>query len=496
MSDEKEYRPGSMDEALEREIQEALGGKSLEDLLDENAPKPQRDRAEKKAGNVVAVGNVVEGRIASIDRNSVLVELGQKDQGIVPLDQFQEEPKVGDKVSLEVTRFDRTEDMWVLSRQGAVEKATWTDMQPGQIVEAMVLKVNKGGLEVQFGSVPAFMPISQVSLYRTEDASEYVGKKIRCQIVEVNRREERVIVSAKAVLELEKQEQREKLMAELQEGDVRDGIVRQVMAFGAFVDMGGVDGLVHVSQLSYSRVEDPNTVVKLGQAVKVKVLKIDAETGRISLGMKQVGPDPWTDIENKFPSGSTAEGVIVRLADFGAFCQLEPGLDGLIPISEITWTQRLKHPSEMLQTGQSVTVKVVSVDKERKRISLSIKQARANPWSGAGSRYAKGMEVEGKVTRAAEFGAFIELEPGVDGLAHISELSESERVRRVEDVLQIGQVVKVKVLEVDEPMRRISLTLKGLYQGGQELPELNVPGAEVEAAKPKKRKTPLKGGLE
>ncbi len=282
-----------INDALQREIDEALGAKSVEEIFDEST-LPSLSAGAMDGKGEVAPGQVRRGLVIDVDPQGVLVELGGKDQGVVALEQFEEEPVVGEKIELEVVRYNRNDDLWVLSRQGAVEKSSWDTLQEGQIVEAFVEKTNKGGLEVKFGGVDAFMPISQISLYRVEDASEFVGQKLRCQVVEFDRRDKRVIVSARAVLEIEAERKREELLAELTEGDVREGVVRQVMPFGAFVDLGGVDGLVHVSQMSYVRVKDPAEVVKPGQKVKVQVLKIDRETNKISLGMKQVQPDPWT----------------------------------------------------------------------------------------------------------------------------------------------------------------------------------------------------------
>ena len=483
-----------LDAELQREIDEALGGKSLEALLDESGALPAKPA--RGGPGRPGPGSIVPCRIVAIDRQSVLVEMGGKDQGYVPLTQFDKPPPVGDIIQLEIVRYDGDEDMWVLSRQGAVERATWDDLKDGQIVDAFVEGLNKGGLEVRFNAIRAFMPISQISLYRVEDASEYLGKKIRCQVVEVHRGEKRVIVSARAVLELEEQQKREQLMAELKEGDVRDGIVRQVMAYGAFVDLGGVDGLVHVSQMSYARVENPADLVQPGQKVQVKVLKIDKEANRISLGMKQIMPDPWQAAENKYAVGTLATVKVLKLEAFGAFAELEPGLEGLIPVSEMSWMQRVRHPSDVLAVGQMVQAAVLSIDAGKRRLSLSVKQVQANPWAGAAQRFALQTEHEGKVTRIVEFGAFVELEPGVEGLIHISQLSD-QRVKQVGDVVQVGQTLRVRVLETDEPARRISLTLKGVLQPGQEGAAATPAGATpAEAGKPKKRKKPLRGGLE
>ena len=485
----------TLDEALQREIDEALGGKSMEDLLEETEKIP---RLREPGAERVGPGQLRKGRVASVDaRLGVLVDLGGKDTGLVLLEQFEEEPHVGDTIEVEIVRFDATEDLWVLSCEGALQRANWESLAEGSLVECFVEGTNKGGLSVKLGTIPAFMPVSQISMYRVEKPEEYVGQKLRCQVTELDRRSGRVIVSARALLELEAEKAREKLMAELKEGDVRDGIVRQVMPYGAFVDMGGVDGLVHVSQMSYARVEDPAELVKPGQKVQVRVLKIDTENNRISLGMKQTMPDPWEAVGNKYPAGASVTARVVKLEDFGAFAQIEPGVDGLLPISELSWTIRPKHPSDILQVGQMVQAVVLSVEPERHRISLSLKQAQSNPWTGAVDRYAINSEHTGKVTRLAEFGAFVELEPGIEGLVHISALSD-QRVRAVGDVVKPGQEVRVKVQDVNEQARRISLSMKGLYAQTAAGPagQAGAEAAAAPAAGPKKRKKPLKGGLD
>ena len=466
---------------------EALGGRSIDELLDEadGLPAPPT-----RAGGPLDSGAIARCRVVAVDRDVVLVEMGGKDQGYVPLVQFEKSPSPGDLIQLEIVRYDRAEDMWVLSREGAVERATWEDLKEGQIVEAFVEGLNKGGLEVKFNAIRAFMPLSQISLYRVEDASEMLRTKIRCQVVEVDRREKRVIVSARALLELEAAKKKEEILASLEEGQVRKGTVRQVMPYGAFVDLGGgLDGLVHVSQMTYGRVEDPTQLVQPGQPVDVMVLKIDRENNRISLGMKQTLPDPWDTVEANFPSGKLVTGKVVRLENFGAFVELTPGVEALLPISEMSWTQRLRHPSEVLHVGQMVEVAVLTTDLERRRISLSLKQVQANPWTGAAQKFPPNSEQTGTVNRIADFGAFVELEPGVDGLVHISEMSD-EHVRRVEDLLQVGQQVRVIVKDIDEGNRRISLTMKGTS------PKEGAAEPAAEAKPQKKRKKPLRGGLE
>ena len=372
MSDKlDENNAGGLDDALQREIDQALGGRGIEEIFDETALPMPSAKAIDGQGEV-APGQVRKGRVIDVDPRGVLVELGGKDQGVVALEQFEEEPAAGEKIELEVARYDRNEDLWVLSRQGAVERASWENLQEGQTVEAFVEKANKGGLEVKFSGIDAFMPISQISLYRVEDASEFVGTKLRCQVVEVDRRDRRVIVSARAVLELEAQEKREKLLAELAEGDIREGVVSNVMPFGAFVDLGGVDGLVHVSQMSHVRIKDPAEIVKPGQKVQVQVLKIDRDADKISLGMKHLQPDPWDGAAGLFAPQSEHTGRVTRIAEFGAFVELSPGLDGLVHVSELS-DRHIRAAGDVVEVGQVVRVRVLNVDEEARRISLSMK---------------------------------------------------------------------------------------------------------------------------
>jgi len=479
-------RPDEFDDDLQREIDEALGARSIEDMLDESIPLPT---PAPRGGREISPGDIVPCRVIDVDRDVVLVDMGGKDQGMASLAQFEEDPQRGDILQLEVVRYNRNEDLWEVSRQGAVERATWDDLTEGTLVEAFVEKTNKGGLEVRFNGIPAFMPVSQISMYRVEDPSEYVNQKIRCQVVEVDRRDRRVIVSARALMELEAEKRREALMAELAEGDVRDGVVRQVMPYGVFVDLGGVDGLVHVSQMSYSRVENPADLVEPGQTVKVQVLKIDRDSNRISLGMKQTQADPWDTAEVKYPLGSVVTGKVTKLAEFGAFVELEPGVEALIPISEMSWTLRPRTAGDVLQTGETVRPLVLQVDLERRRISLSLKQAQANPWAGAAHKYLRQSEQTGRISRVAEFGAFVELEPGVEGLVHISELSDTH-VQRIDKVVQVEQTVRVRVLDVDEDERRISLSMKGVAQTDPSAADAPAPAPK------KKRKRPLRGGLD
>ncbi|HOQ87443.1 MAG TPA: S1 RNA-binding domain-containing protein, partial [Phycisphaerae bacterium] len=362
-------------------------------------------------------------------------------------------------------------------------------------VEGRVTGHNKGGLELDIDGIRGFMPISQIELFRADDnLAPYVNQRLKCEVVDIRRDERSVVVSRKAVLQREAEQAKREKFESLQEGMVVTGTVRTIMPYGAFVDIGGVDGLLHVGDMSYTRVNDPKDVVKEGQKLQVMILKIDRETRKIGLGLKQVMPDPWSDVEMKYPPGSRVSGRITRLEGFGAFAELEPGVEGLIPISEMTYERRISHPRDVVKEGDVVHLAVLTVDPAKRRISLSIKQAGVDPWQGASVRWPAESTVEGVVKRVAEFGAFVELTPGVEGLIHISELSD-ERVRRVEDVVKIGQTVKAKVLEVDEGRRRMSLSIRALKESPDYTGEVSAEPA-APAAPPKKRKKPLKGGLE
>jgi small subunit ribosomal protein S1 len=485
------FRPSNIDDELQRELDAALGDMSLEQLIaaEETSASAAVPPGTKTAG-------VRKGRVISVQGDDLFVDLGGKSQGILPAAQFEDEPlpQEGDWVEVTIEGYDQAEGLLMLSRKGAVLAAAWETLAEGQNVEARVTGHNKGGLEVAVGGMQAFIPISHIELFRVEDLAPYVGRKLTCQVLEVNQEDRKVVLSRRAVLEFEAQKAREEMYEKLQEGQIVKGVVRNIMPYGAFVNIGGADGLLHVSDMAHTRVEDPKTVVQEGQTIDVKILKIDRENRRISLGLKQVMPDPWTDVEKKWQAETVVAGRVTRLADFGAFVELEPGVEALVPIGEITFERRLKHPSELLKTGDVVKARVMSIDPTRKRISLSIKRAGNDPWMGASARWPVNSVVEGIVKRTADFGAFIELTPGVEGLAHISELSY-EHVRTVGDAVKDGQVVKAKVLEVDEDRRRISLSVK---QAGSSVEQAMEAPASAETPAPveRKRKKPLKGGLD
>lgn len=476
-----------LDEELQRELDEALGDVSLGDILaaEEAAERAKRaERAEEKraaqkaqeaqgARQQDATGDerparqpsrgVRIGKVTAVVGEDVFVDFGSKSQGVLPVRQFEDEPlpKPGDAVEVTIEGYDPSEGLLLLSRKGAVLAATWDSIERGQVVEARITGHNKGGLEVSINGVPAFMPVSMIEMTRVEDLAQYVNRKLTCEIMEIDYSRQSVIVSRRSVLQRELEQARQQTLASLEEGKTVTGVVRSLMPYGAFVDLGGVDGLVHISDISHRRLDDPAQVLTEGQQVQVKVLKIDREENRISLGIKQAMPDPWEGAAARYPADSLTTGRISRLADFGAFVELEEGVEGLIPLGEMTFERRIRKADEVVNAGDVVRVRVLAVEPDRRRISLSLKRAGDDPWIGASVRWPAESIVEGVVRRLETFGAFVELTPGVDGLVHISELAEG-RVRAVSDVVKEGQTVQAKVLSVDEERRRISLSIRQL----------------------------------
>jgi small subunit ribosomal protein S1 len=403
---------------------------------------------------------------------------------------FETEPKVGDEIEFDVEKYDAREGLLILKRKGAANaNVSWENLEVGQVVEGTVTGTNKGGLELDVKGMRAFMPAGQVDIYFNPDLSVFTGQKLKAEVTQFDARAKNLILSRRNILEREKEEAKGKLMTELAEGQVRRGTVRSVMDYGAFVDLGGVDGLLHISEMSHRRGHKPSEFVKIGDVIDVKILKIDQETGKLSLSLKQArGVDPWLDAATKYAIGTQVTGRVTKVENFGAFIEVEEGVEGLLPVSEISW-QRVKHPSDVVREGDTVRLVVLSVDQVARKMSFSLKQAGPDPWKTANEKYATDMIVSGTVTRTVDFGAFVELEPGLEGLVHISELSDRQ-VRQTTDVVKTGEQVKVRVLELDAGARRISLSIKGAIGAGDASVANTTPTTQ------KKRKTPLRGGLD
>lgn len=493
MDKENLYRPeAKLDDDVQQELDAALGNMSLQDIID--AEDGASTHVKHRPGS-----GLRKGRVVAVQGDDIFVDVGGRSEGLLPATQFKDDeplPNEGDEIEVVIEGYN--DGVLRLSREGAIQAVTWDSLEKGQVVEARVTGHNKGGLEVTFGGIRAFMPISQVDLMRVEDLTPYVGEKFPCVVTDIDYSQQNVIVSRKDWLKREAKKHAESLWETIHEGMIVPGKVRSLMPYGAFVDIGGTDGLLHVKDMAHGRVEKPDDIVHVGQEIEVRVLSFDRESRKIGLGLKQTQPDPWEGAEGKWPVASSVTGCITRLADFGAFIEIEPGVEGLIPVSEMAF-RRIGHPREIVKVGDVVRVNVLSVDSQAKRIGLSLKQAGDDPWQGASVRWTAGSIVEGVVKRIADFGAFVELTDGVEGLVHISEL-DFKHVASVKAVVSEGQTVQVKVLEVDEERRRIGLSIKQT----KDAPAGSAASAvgtmadlhAVQAKSDRNRKKPLKGGLD
>jgi small subunit ribosomal protein S1 len=476
--------PG-IDDDLQRELDGASESGGIDAMIEASieqaqptAPPPADQAKSDQTGGEASAEDakapkefhhkVVRGRIAAIRGEDVFIDItgglaqdGAKLQGVVPLQQFDRPPRLGSIMDFVVDTVDEKQGLIFLSREGAISLATWDQLTRGSVVEARCTKSNKGGLELELvGSIRAFMPASQIDQNHIEDLDQFIGQKLEAVVQEIDRKAKKVLLSRRAYQEKQKSRNREKLLKEIEVGQEREGKVSSVVDFGAFVDLGGVDGLVHVTDLSHTHVAKPKDVIKAGDTVKVKVLKIegDAEKPRIALGMKQIEPDPWDGVAGKYTVGEQVTARVTRTANFGAFIEVEPGVEGLLPISEMSW-KRIHKAEEVVKTGDVIPLAILKVDPEKRRLTLSLKAAKGDPWTDAAGKYAKDQQVEGTVTSTTDFGAFVQLEEGVEGLVHISELSD-RRVGQVTDVLKAGDTKQFRIKEIDTEKRKISLSLK------------------------------------
>lgn len=478
----------SFDDELQREVEEALGGMSIDEI--ESLAEPGAVGKDRPASAALR-----KARIDHVAGDVVFVDLGGKSPGMLSINEFDKGESVapGTLIDIFIERFDERDGLFIVSKRKAQIENLWASLKPGAVVEGRVTGMNKGGLEVDIQGIRAFMPASQVDVAHVHDISIFLQQTIRAVVTQVDRADENVVISRRKQIEKERAVARDQLMTELAEGQIRSGTVRSITPYGAFVDLGGVDGLLHISDMSWSRVKDAKEVVQPGQQIEVKVLKIDREKDRISLGLKQILANPWTAVADRYQAGQQIKGRVTRLAEFGAFVEVEPGLEGLVPISEMSWVKRVRHPSEVVQEGSIIDAVVLQVDPEKRRMSLGMRQVQENPWTGAALRFAPEQVVTGKVTRLTDFGAFIEVEPGIEGLVHISQLAD-HHVKRVADVVQPGQEVQARVLSIDVEGQRLSLSLKGAK--ADQPKEAEATPTSDKDAKAKKRKRPLRGGLD
>ncbi|MGH9631296.1 MAG: 30S ribosomal protein S1, partial [Bryobacteraceae bacterium] len=418
-----------------------------------------------------AEGEILQGHVLKVTSTEVIVDFGYKSEGLVPIEQFTEpdgEVRVqpGDYIDVMVDHSGpRVEGYVLLSHQKASRIKAWDHLEQAfrnnSTISGRVLGKTKGGLSVDVG-VEAFMPGSQIHSRPVYNLDSLIGQDIPVKIVKLNRRRGNIVVSRRMALADEEHTRRENILHDLHEGAIVTGVVKNLTDYGAFVDIGGVDGLLHVSDMSYGRVSHPSEVIHVGDEISVKVLRFDKEKERISLGLKQLHSNPWDSIDERYPIGGRVFGRVVSVTDYGAFVELEPGVEGLIHISEMTWSRRMKHPSRVVKAGDEVEAVVLDVKPKERRVSLGIKQLEADPWTTVAERYSVASVVEGRVRKLTDFGAFIEIEEGIDGLVHISDLSWTKRVNHPSEMLKKGQLVQAVVLHIDAENRRLSLGVKQL----------------------------------
>jgi len=411
-------------------------------------------------------GEIVKSRVLEIRENLVVLDIGFKSEGTIPLEEFKDMPelKAGDEVEVLLEHLEDSEGSVVLSKKKADFMRVWERIriayESDQPVEGVLVKKIKGGVVVDLIGVDAFLPGSQIALRRVPNIDELLGQKYEFKIIKLNKRRRNIVVSRRVILETERAGKREKLMKELGKDQVRKGVVKNITDFGAFIDLGGVDGLLHITDMSWGRISHPSEMVQIGMELEVKVLDIDWERERISLGLKQLQAYPWKDVAEKYPVGTRVSGKVVSITNYGAFIELEPGIEGLVHISEMSWTRNVRHPSKLVSIGETIEAVVLKVDTTEEKISLGMKQTEQDPWMVLPHKYPVGTRLSGKVRNLTSFGAFVEIEAGIDGLIHISDMSWTKRVQHPSEVVKKGDTVDVVILNIDAENKRISLGLK------------------------------------
>ena len=413
-------------------------------------------------------GDIVKAKILRVTDNSVILEFGFKSEGAVPIEEFKNRDQVrpGQEVEVLLESLEDDQGVVVLSKKKADFLRVWERIreahEAGQPVEGVLTRKIKGGVTVDIMGVDAFLPGSQIALRRVPNIDDVLGRTYQFKIIKLNKRRRNIVVSRRVILEAERAEKRETLVKELIVGQVREGVVKNITDFGAFIDLGGLDGLLHITDMSWGRVGHPSEVVDIGATLDVKVLDIDWDRERISLGMKQLMPYPWTDVDKKYPVGTRLRGRVVSITNYGAFVELEKGVEGLVHISEMSWTRSVRHPSKLVSIGQQIDAVVLKVDPRAEKISLGMKQIEEDPWLALPVKYPTGTRITGTVRNLTSFGAFVEIEPGIDGLVHVSDMSWTKRVEHPSEIVQKDASVDVLVLDIDADQKRVSLGIKQL----------------------------------
>ena len=440
---------------------------------------PDEDIIEYLGGDAeIELNQILDGVVVRIEKEFVIVDVGYKSEGAIPVSEWEEgeeTPKPGDHVKVLVEELEdamtaeevQSRGMIVLSKRKAAKIESWMRMmervKEGDVVDGVVSKKIKGSLLVDIG-VNVFLPASQVDIRRPTDINEFIGKPIKCVILKIDEARRNIVVSRRELIEQERKEKKTALLNELQVGQIREGTVKNIAEFGAFIDLGGIDGLLHITDMSWGRITDPKELVSIDQKIEVVVLNIDYEKEKISLGLKQKTPSPWEHVEEKYPEGSKVKCTVVNVMSYGAFVKLEEGVEGLVHISEMSWTKRINHPNEILTVGEEIEVVILGINKEKQEISLGLKQTMNNPWESVDTKYPVGAKVKGVVRNLTNYGAFVELEEGVDGLLHISDMSWVRKITHPSEVVKKNEEIECVVTQVDKKNRRIALGLKQLTE--------------------------------
>ena len=442
---------------------------SIDDLIDEDVveevPQEEQDRY-LSTFSEISEREIVTGRVIGMNEKEILIDIRFKSEGIISRDEFAENalPEVGDKLDVYLERMEDDSGKTVLSKEKADFLRRWVELREvhdtGEIIQGKIVRRIKGGLIVDLNGVQAFLPGSQIDVRPVKDFDRYLDTEMDLRVVKFNEFRKNVVVSHKAILEESLAEQRDELFQKLEVGSVMEGRVKNITDFGVFVDLGGIDGLLHITDLSWGRVNHPSELIGMDDTLTVKIIDFDQDKKRVSLGLKQLTPHPWDNVDERYPEGEKVSGKVVSMTNYGAFIEIEPGVEGLVHVSEMSWTRHVKNPSEMYSLGDEVEAVVLAINTEERKISLGAKQLQADPWDQIEEKYMVGTVVKGKVINLTQFGAFIELEEGIDGLIHVSDLSWTKIVRHPKEVVEKGQEVEVRVMEVSRESRRIALGLK------------------------------------
>jgi small subunit ribosomal protein S1 len=464
-----------VDELLDEELERASSSVNIRpDLFDEEEYSLDEYEAlldvYEESIQDIREGQIVTGHILRVDENVVVLDIGFKSEGAVPRDEFKETEslEVGAEVDVFLENLEDQDGRVVLSKKKADFYKVWDKIrqayETGEIVQGRLARKIKGGVIVDLFGVDAFLPGSQIALRRVPDIDALIGQTMEFKIIKLNKRRRNIVVSRRMILEQIREQKRGRLLEEIAVGQTRKGVVKNITDFGAFIDLGGADGLLHITDMSWGRVGHPSELATIGEEVEVKILDLDLQNNRISLGLKQLQPYPWENVSQKYAVGSRLKGRVVSITNYGAFVELEPGVEGLVHISEMSWTRHIKHPSKLVSIGDEIEAVVLNVNEEEEKISLGMKQIEEDPWQGLAAKYPTGTIVAGKVRNLTSFGAFVEIEEGIDGLVHISDMSWTRRIHHPSEVVRKGETVKVQILNIDTENKRISLSIKDLQE--------------------------------